>query len=214
MDDVKFLMDDFFVRHVNLAHLRLQISEASNALSDCFTHAGKLLVCGNGGSAADSGHIVGELMKGFFKKRPLPESWKKRFTEQFSDTGKKLADTLQMPLPAIALGSQLPLASAFSNDVNANMEYAQEAFAYAQEGDILLGISTSGNSENICHAVRAAKVKKARTICLTGRGGGQLAGLCDISIISPEQETYRIQEDHLAIYHLLCRAVELHFFTK
>lgn len=204
---------EFFTRHTDFRSIKQPIQQACALLAETFRSGGKLLICGNGGSCADSAHIVGELMKGFLLKRPLPDQEQAAFARLFGPEGTEIAGKLQGGLPAISLSAHTALISAFSNDVDPNLVYAQQVWGYAREGDVLLGISTSGNAENVCHAAMAAKVRGAEVLALTGRDGGKLAELADCSIIAPEEETYRIQEVHLAVYHLLCGVVESELFS-
>lgn len=181
-------------------------------LVSSFKSDGKLLICGNGGSAADCDHIVGELMKGFISKRPLLAEDRSDFTTMFPEDGPYLADHLQGALPAISLTSSTALISAYANDVAPDMVYAQQVFGYGRLGDVLLGISTSGNSVNVIKALQTAKVRGLSTIGLTGRHGGLMAGICDVTIRVPWDMTVDIQERHLPIYHALCILLEKEFF--
>lgn len=173
---------------------------------DTYTHQKKLLICGNGGSSADSGHIVGELMKGFLRKRPLSQAQK----EVYGALGEKL----QQALPAIDLTAQSALMTAFANDVDPSMIFAQQVYGYGEAGDLLLAFSTSGNSPNIINAVTVASAKGMRTIGFTGDTGGSLKQQCDICICVPAMHTHQIQEYHLPIYHALCAMVEEFFFVE
>ena len=157
------------------------ITQAVERIITSYRNQGKLLVCGNGGSAADSDHIVGELMKGFMSKRPLSEQERQSFVEEFPTDGTYLADHLQGALPAISLIGSTALTSAYANDVAADMVYAQQVFGYGQPGDILIGISTSGNSTNVIRALQTAKVKGLITIGLTGQSGGLMSSICDVT---------------------------------
>lgn len=197
----------------DLAECLDDISAAYEILRDAFAAGGKLLICGNGGSAADADHIVGELAKGFLLRRRIPTAECQQLQEEFGETGRELASHLQGALPAIALSAHTALATAFANDVAPHMGFAQQVYAYARPGDVLLGISTSGNSANVLHALRVAKFRGAHTIGLTGRTGGAMPPLCDITIGAPSDQTPQIQERHLPIYHALCVALEAHFFT-
>lgn len=183
-----------------------EIETAFSILSESYRQGNKVLVCGNGGSAADSEHIVGELMKGFRLKRPLPAKLREKMEREFQ--GVDLADYLQEALPAISLTSQSALMTAFNNDVSPDTVFAQQVLGYGKRGDVLIGITTSGNSRNVINAVKVAKVLGMNTIGVTGAGGGILGNLCDVTIAVPERETYRIQELHLPVYHALCAAVE------
>lgn len=191
-----------------------ELNKAFQLLSNSFHQGGKTLICGNGGSAADSEHIVGELMKGFISKRPLSDSVRERFRQAFPEEGDYLTDHLQGALPTISLLSHTALISAFSNDVSAEMVYAQQVYGYGKRGDVLLAISTSGNSANVVRAVQVAKVSGLVTIGLTGKQGGKLNQLCDVTIRAPRELTHQVQELHLPIYHALCIALEEEFFNK
>jgi len=184
--------------------MHTKLDQAIEQIIGSLRGGGKLLVCGNGGSAADSAHIVGELVKGFLKKRPLPESWREALG----------GAPLQMGLPAIDLTAQSAVISAIVNDLGGECVYAQQVLAYGNSGDVLLGITTSGNAANIALAMRAAKLKGMVCVGFTGRGGGKLASLVDVLVEAPETETYRVQEEHIRYYHKLCARVEAAFFTE
>jgi len=188
------------------------VEGAFDLLRTAFAADGKLLVCGNGGSAADSDHIVGELVKGFMLKRPIPAAFRGELHEAFAADGRYLAEHLQGGLPAIALSAHSALATAFANDVASDVVFAQQVYVYGRPGDVLLAVSTSGRSSNVLHALRVARTAGLRTIGLTGRSGGAMESLCDVLICVPFDETPRIQERHLPIYHALCIALEDHFF--
>jgi len=179
-------------------------------LTDCFAGGGKLLICGNGGSCADADHIVGELVKAFRIKRPLE-------TELFASLqqgseGASLTRYLQGGLPAINLGAQSALITAMSNDVGGRYVFAQQVVAYGRPGDVLMGISTSGNSENILLAGAAAKAKGLKTLGLTGRDGGMIGQAFDLVLRMDADSTEDVQDLHSAIYHALCAAVEYEFW--
>ena len=180
------------------------IRAALDLIVDTYRRGGKVLVCGNGGSAADSEHIVGELMKGFMLKRPVSDP---RIPED-------LREGLQGSLPAISLPSQSGILSAFANDVDPQMVYAQMVYGYADEKDLVIGISTSGNSANVVNAMRVAKAVGASTLALTGEKASRLSALCDVTVRVPACETYQIQEYHLPVYHYLCAAAEACFFSE
>lgn len=203
----------FFDRHQDLLPLQENIRRVCETLVEVYRNGGKLLVCGNGGSCADGGHIVGELMKGFLLKRPLDPDTQGRLREDFGNEGALLAEKLQGGLPAISLNAHAALLSAFSNDVDPELVYAQQVMGYAKKGDAVIGISTSGNAANVAYALMAAKTAGAVSVALTGRDGGKIARLADCSLIVPAQETYRIQEYHLAVYHLICAVVESELFS-
>lgn len=188
------------------------IVRAFELLADSYRSGGKLLVCGNGGSSADSDHIVGELMKGFMSKRPLPQQRRDELSAAFPEDGAYLADHLQGALPAISLTSSTALISAYANDVAADMVYAQQVYGYGRREDVLLGISTSGNSANVIRALQVARARGLATIGLTGEHGGRMRELCDVAIRVPWGVTPDIQERHLPIYHALCILLEDEFF--
>ena len=223
MEPVKYL-DELIERYPVLAAVREDIEEAYQLLVSCYENGGKLLIAGNGGSCADGEHIVGELMKGFVKRRAVSEEEEARLKRAGlslaeaaglkENLGQELAGCLQGGLKAIALTGHNGLSTAFLNDVNGEMIYAQQLWGYGEAGDVFLGISTSGNSKNILYAMTAAKAKGLRTIGLTGRDGGMLAKAADVAIIVPEEETYKIQELHLPVYHALCLMLEERFFRE
>jgi len=182
-----------------------QIEAAFTALKTSYASGGKLLICGNGGSASDADHISGELLKGFQSKRPLS-------AEDREAVGPELADRLQQGLPALPLPNFTSLATAFMNDVDPQLIYAQLVMALGKPGDVLLAISTSGNAVNVGHALRVASAKGLTTLGLTGESGGTMLPLCELAIQVPSSETFRIQEYHLPVYHTLCLMLEDHFF--
>lgn len=196
----------------DLAVILPEVEAAYQLLVTSFSTQGKLLTCGNGGSASDADHIVGELVKGFLLKRSVPESYRTKIEGDYATEGRYLADNLQGGLPAIALTAHTALATAFSNDVAPDLVFAQQVYAYGRPNDVLMGLSTSGLSGNVLHAFRVARSLGVRTIGLTGRSGGLMAPLCDVLVRVPYDETPRIQERHLPIYHSLCTAIEAHFF--
>lgn len=206
------MLNELLNRYPSLAVCREEIEKAAQAMISCYEKGGKLLLCGNGGSCADCEHIVGELMKGFLKKRPLNDSKKAEMKSKCDLVDDELLGKLQGGLPAIAIPSITALNSAFCNDVDPELVYAQPLMSLAKENDILIGISTSGNSKNVFGAVKVAKALGIKVIGLTGKTGGKLKETADICICAPETETYKIQELHLPIYHYLCAAVEEHFF--
>lgn len=203
---------DLFVQYPPLVACRAAILQSFLLLRECYRHQGKVLICGNGGSAADAEHMVGELMKGFMRKRPLATAQRAQFRTLFPAEGDELADHLQGALPAIALTGQIALSTAFLNDVAADMIFAQQVYGYARPGDVVLGISTSGNSTNVLNALKVGKALGAKTLGLTGQSGGQMKTLCDVVIGVPATVVYQVQEYHLPIYHVLCRMLEEEFF--
>ena len=206
------VLEAFLEEHPPLRCIKGDLTQAYELLLASFQSGGKLLLCGNGGSACDCEHIAGELMKGFLLKRPLTPD-EKAALEGAGDDGA-LAHKLQRALPTIVLHGLSGMSSAFLNDVEGELTYAQQAFAYATPNDVLLGISTSGNARNVCAAAVAAKARGAKVIGLTGEKGGRLAQFCDVCIHAPEHETYRVQELHLPIYHALCAALEQAMFAE
>lgn len=206
------MLNELVMRYPVLGIVRDDVNKAYSLLEACYENGGKLLIAGNGGSAADADHIVGELMKGFVKRRPLSKELKCALIDTDPIRGRELSEKLQQGLPAIALTNHAALSSAFANDVDGMLSYAQQVNGYGKEGDVFLGISTSGNSENVMYAAVTAKAKGMKVIGLTGRDGGKLAKLADVAIVVPEQETYKIQELHLPIYHALCLMLEDHFY--
>lgn len=188
------------------------IIQAYEILRKCYSQHRKLLICGNGGSAADSEHIVGELMKGFTLPRKVPAEMSKKFTQVDNGLGNVLAENLQGALPSIALTTHTALSTAFMNDCQPVLVFAQQVYGYAQEGDCFLGISTSGNSQNVLYAAVVAKAQGLSLIGLTGAKQNKLEKYCDVCIHVPETETYKIQELHLPIYHCICLMLEDYFF--
>jgi len=209
--DARTHFSALFEQRAELIPCRSSLEAAFEALTSCFRAGNKLLICGNGGSAADTEHIVGELMKGFRSRRPLPEADVARLRELYGNNGEDIARRLQGALPAISLVSQISLATAVANDVSADMVFAQQVFGYGRPGDALLAISTSGNAPNVINAVKVARALDVKTIALTGEGGA-LKELTEISINVPGGDTARIQEYHMSIYHTLCAALEAELF--
>lgn len=201
-------------RYQNLAICEESMKDACDLIISSYEVGGKLLIAGNGGSAADSDHITGELLKGFIKKRIPEQSFLDRLMDIDQATGLYLADKLQGSLPAIALTNNSALMTASLNDVDGNVMFAQQVNGLGLPNDVFLGISTSGNSKDIIYAMVTAKAKGLKTIVLTGRDGGKLRAIADVSIIVPETETYKIQELHLPVYHALCLQIEDYFFAE
>ena len=207
-------IDELIKRYPTLSSTVADILDAYETLRECYLHGGKLLVAGNGGSAADSEHIVGELMKGFVKKRPIDTVFAKKLVEADYKMGGELAEKLQEALPAMSLTVHNGLNTAISNDIDGLLYFAQGVNGYGKTDDVFLGISTSGNSKNILYETIVAKAKGMKIIGLTGKDGGKLKEFCDVAVIVNEQETYKIQELHLPIYHTLCLMLENEFFNK
>ena len=211
-------VDTLIARYPALERCGTDIRAAITALCECYRAGGKLIVCGNGGSASDAEHIVGELMKGFLLPRHLDEAMLDKLHAVCDAKDPRAVDyfmqNLQGALPAISLPSQLAISTAFSNDQAPDLTFAQQVLGLGKEGDILLGITTSGNSKNVIYAFEIAKALGLTTVALTGTPGGRVAAddLADIVIKAPASETYVIQEYHLPIYHALCIAAEEEFF--
>jgi len=208
------MINDLVNRYPALAAVRDDIELVYKHLVECYENGGKVLIVGNGGSAADSEHIVGELMKGFVKNRPVSAEMYEALVAVDPVRGEALAKNLQGGLPAIALTAHTSLNTAFANDRDPVMIYAQQVNGYGQPVAEVLGISTSGNAENVMYAAVTAKAKGMKVLALTGKDGGKLAKVADTSIIVPVQETYKIQELHLPIYHVLCLMLEDYFYEK
>lgn len=202
MDAIEELISDF----QSLQRIENEIRQSAETLRDCFKNEGKLLLCGNGGSCADCEHIAGELVKQFSKERPLSP----KLTEKL---GPELSSELHGGLPALSLPSMIGFHTAFNNDNNPEFAFAQQVIAFGKPNDILLGISTSGNSKNILQATRVARALGLTTISLTGSDGGTLAPISDISIKAPAQNVAKVQELHLPIYHAICKFVEDQIFA-
>ena len=208
------MLDELIKRYPILERVREDIEAVYGILERCYENGGKLLIAGNGGSAADAEHIVGELMKGFVKRRPVTEEMKEALEKADPVRGKELSEKLQGGLPAIALVDHAALSTAFANDVDGMLSYAQQVNGYGKPGDVFLGISTSGNAENVMYAAETAKAKGMQVVGLTGKDGGKLAGIADAAVIVPEMETYKIQELHLPVYHALCLMLEHRFYEQ
>ena len=205
-------LNELTERYSQLLPAREQIIRAAESLINCYRQGNKVLVCGNGGSCSDSDHIVGELMKGFERMRPVGKDLKDRLMTIDGERGTYLAAKLQQALPAISLTAHQALITAVSNDNGADLIFAQQVVGYGNEGDILIAITTSGNSRNVVDAAITAKAKGLTVIGLTGESGGNLASVCDILINVPGKSTAHVQELHLPVYHTLCQMVESHFF--
>lgn len=212
MEPMKYL-DELTERYPVLKTVEEDIKNAYEILEACYAAGGKLLVAGNGGSCADAEHIVGELMKGFVKRREVPADMAERLKNVDPVRGGILAEKLQGSLMAIALTGHAGLSTAFLNDVDGELIYAQQTYGYGRPGDVLLGISTSGNAKNVMYAMTAAKAIGMKTIGLAGKDGGELSKAADVSIVVPEKETFKIQELHLPVYHVLCLMLEERFFS-
>ncbi len=206
---------DFLIeRYPELKTIKQEIINTYLIMEQSFSNGGKLLVAGNGGSAADSEHIVGELMKGFTMERKVDETFSSTLKEIDKELGSVLADNLQGTLPAIALDGHVALTTAYMNDCEPLLCFAQQVNGFGNKGDVFLGISTSGNSKNIIYAAITAKAKGMKVVGLTGGNNNKLEKFADVCIKAPRVETYMIQELHLPIYHCLCLMLEDKFFGK
>ncbi len=207
-------VSDLIDRYPALDTCRRDLEDAVRVLCESFAGGHKLLTCGNGGSAADAEHIVGELMKGFLLPRRLTGDIAASIRETAPESADYLLENLQGTLPAVSLVAETALTTAFANDQAADLGFAQQVLGLGNAGDVLLAISTSGNSKNVVYALQVARAKRVTSIALTGKSGGRIARehLADVTIRVPDDETFRIQELHLPVYHMLCIAVENEFF--
>lgn len=208
------IFDNLFERYPILDKCKNSIMKAYEILTYSYDAGGTLYVAGNGGSAADSEHIVGELMKSFMAKRPINEELSKKLYKVCPDDANLLNANIEGGLPAVSLPSFCALSTAVSNDVNGDFIFAQALNSVSKANDVFLGISTSGNSKNIVYAMEIAKAKGLKCIGLCGAKECKLDSLCDVSIHVPETETYKIQELHLPIYHALCAMLESHYWGE
>lgn len=199
-------------RYPALSMIKNDIQKAYSLLQECYEHDHKLLIAGNGGSAADSEHIAGELMKRFKLPRRIPTAFADKLIKADPVRGAALADRLERGLTAIPLVAHEALSTAYINDVDGLGVFAQQLYGYGRPGDVFLGISTSGNSSNIMNAAVVARALEIKVIGLTGANGGELAEIADMAIKVPETETYKVQELHLPVYHCLCLMLEDYFF--
>lgn len=207
-------IDSLVSRYPALEGCKADIIEAYLAMEACYSHDGKMLIAGNGGSAADAEHMAGELMKRFKNPRPVEKEFADRLIEIDFARGTELAKNLERGLMAIPLVAHEALTTAYINDVDAQGVFAQQLLGFGRKGDIFLGISTSGNSKNVLSATVVARALGIPVIGLTGASGGELATVADVCVKVPETETYIIQELHLPIYHCWCLMLEDHFFGK
>lgn len=213
MDPLKHV-DVLIDRYPELEGQRMNIIEAYKILEESYASGGILLIAGNGGSAADSEHIVGELMKGFENPRKLPQEYVDNLKTVDKEMGEVLGNNLQGGLPAIALDGHLALTTAYMNDCEPLLCFAQQVNGFGNKKDVFLGISTSGNSKNILYAATVAKAKGMKVIGLTGAKDSKLSAMADITVRSSRTRTYMVQEHHLPIYHCLCLMLEDRFFGE
>lgn len=199
-------LESLIERYPSLSECSDDIRNAFEIIIGCFDNGGKLLCCGNGGSAADCDHLVGELMKGFLKRRPLSVDEKNKFLNE------SVPNQLQKGLPAVSLCAHSALMTAFSNDESPSFVFAQQVYCLADNNDVLVCFSTSGNSENVVYAAETAKAKGIKVISMTGKNESKLSVISDVCIRLPETETYKIQELTLPVYHCLAAMAEEHYF--
>lgn len=205
------ILNEMVQRYPQLWPCSDDVWAAYERIGEAFADGRRLFICGNGGSAADAEHIVGELAKSFVLPRRLSETTRARLAAE-GDVGAALADGLQSGLPAIPLAASGPLNSAIANDNGAEFVFAQQLIAYGNPGDVLLGLSTSGRSRNVSYAATLARTLSMSVVVLTGRAEGPLSRVADVAVRVPEDETYRVQELHLPVYHALCLMLEERFF--
>lgn len=205
-------LDLLVKRYPILVGVKDDIAKAYVMISDCYQNGGKLLIAGNGGSAADAEHIVGELMKSFVLDRKIEQDFAEKLMSSDSELGAVLAKKLQGALPAIALDGHMALSTAYMNDCEPLLCFAQQVNGYGNAGDVFLGISTSGNSKNVMYAATVARAKGMKVIGLTGERDSKLSAFADVCVKTPQSETYMVQELHLPIYHCLCLMLEENYF--
>lgn len=205
-------LDLLVKRYPILVGVKDDIAKAYVMISDCYQNGGKLLIAGNGGSAADAEHIVGELMKAFVLDRKIKQDFAEKLMSSDSELGAVLAKKLQGALPAIALDGHVALSTAYMNDCEPLLCFAQQVNGYGNAGDVFLGISTSGNSKNVMYAATVARAKGMKVIGLTGERDSKLSAFADVCVKTPQSETYMVQELHLPIYHCLCLMLEENYF--
>ena len=208
------IIDNLIERYPSLDICKQDILLSVEMLINCYQNKNKLLICGNGGSASDSQHIVGELMKSFRLKRKIPIEIQEQIEDKFPQSSQYYIENLEEPLTAISLVGETSLITAYSNDKAPDLIFAQQVYGLSNAGDILLAISTSGNSKNVLYACEIAQIKGMKIIGLTGQSGGKMNNICDILMKTPEIVTYKIQEYHLPIYHAICLAIEEEFFGE
>lgn len=206
-------IDNLIIRYPVLSGSKKEIKDGAELLIKSVENGGKFLICGNGGSSADADHIVGELMKGFVHLRPLSQNQKVSLESTGGETGRHIGNLLQQGIPAISLSAHSALNTAFINDVDPSLIFAQQVMGLGKTEDVLWGISTSGNAKNVVSAAITAKAMGLKTFALTGEKNSRLSELCDVSIQVKGTETYIIQELHLPVYHTLCMIIEDHFFV-
>ncbi|MEX0332465.1 MAG: SIS domain-containing protein [Puniceicoccaceae bacterium] len=202
------IIEELVQRYPSLEACVEDITTAFDLLAGCYDQDGIVYLCGNGGSAADAAHIVGELMKAFDQKRPLPDEAREALNDSY------LADHLEGSLRAIDLSAHTSLVTAIANDTDPNLIFAQQIHGYGRAGDVLWAISTSGNAKNVNYALKAARARGLKCLGMTAHDGGAMKALCDVCIRVPETETFKAQELHLPVYHAICRMLEARFWDS
>lgn len=206
------ILTDLLNRYSELQPLKEQVAAAAEIIIETYKNGGKVLVCGNGGSCSDADHIVGELMKSFEGRRPLTKELQEELVSLSPETGKMLAEKLQQGLPAISLTVHQSLITAIANDISGEVIYAQQLVGWGNKGDVLIGLSTSGNSQNVIDAMIVARAKGMKTIGMTGETGGKMREWSDVLLNVPQRRTAYVQELHLPVYHAICMMVEKEMF--
>ena len=212
--DNNTILQEVLNRYSKLIPLKETIVKATEIILNSYKSGGKVLVCGNGGSCSDADHIVGELMKNFEGHRPLEKDVQEKLKTLEPERGKMLADSLQQGLPAVSLTAHNALITAIANDIHGDMIFAQQITGLGNKGDVLIGLSTSGNSKNVVDACIVAKAKGLKTIGITGQTGGKMKEFCDVLINVPEKRTAFVQELHLPVYHAICMMIENEMFDS
>ena len=207
-------MEKLLERYPSLRKVKGDLEAALALMTECYENGGKILLAGNGGSYADCEHISGELMKSFLLPRRINSEKRAKMLGNYPNLDNRVLDKLELGLPAIPLASLGALTTAYSNDADASLAYAQAVMALGKEGDLLIAISTSGSSVNICRAAEVARGLGMRVLALTGEGGGAHADIASVAVKVPECETYLVQQLHLPVYHWLCAATEKYFFAE
>lgn len=208
------IIEDLGLRFPKLSNNKYEIIATIEVLKNMYFLKNKVLICGNGGSAADSLHIVGELGKGFILSRNIQKGFQDKIKKYFPKEADYFINNLQEGISSISLVNEVALITAYGNDKNSDLIFAQQVYVQGKENDILFAISTSGNSKNVINAIKIAKVKGMKIISLTGRDGGEIKKLSDININVDEKQTFKIQEYHLPIYHNICLALENELFGE
>lgn len=203
-----------YTRYPMLKECEAQTEEALKLILETYRSGGKILLCGNGGSCADCDHIVGELMKSFMLERKPSDEVSEKLKKEFDENADEAIESLQCGIPAISLPSQAGVLTAYLNDVKPEYVYAQLVFGYGRKGDLLIGLSTSGNAKNVTNAVKTARALGLKTLSITGKNESNLSRLCDVCVKVPETETYKIQELTLPVYHHLCAMAEKIIFGR